>query len=113
MLISGVFFALGATHLPWVILAISALIALLALIAPVRIYRHLDRLADRFGHWVGLVLAWLLLTPVFYLFFMPFRLLFRTQTRDTLCRTLDPEATTYWTDVNEGDTVLKSLEKPY
>lgn len=82
---------------------------LLALFSPTRGYAALSRLVDRLGGLVGTVLAWVLLAPVFFLFFVPFRMLFRRGASDTLARGFDRTRPSYWS-AHERE---RDLEKPY
>jgi hypothetical protein len=65
---------------------------------------------DVFGSLVGTAVAWLLLAPVFYLFFLPFRVLARRGKNDRLQRRFVPDAKSYWTKRPLGST---RLDKPY
>jgi hypothetical protein len=80
----------------YVVWAVSALTLFLALTSPAGAYAALGRGLAAFGRLVGRVLAVVLLTPVFLLFFLPFRLLLRSGRRDRLERFFDREAPTYW-----------------
>jgi hypothetical protein len=64
-------------------------------------------MARAIGRRIGRALTWLLLVPLFYLFFLPFGLLFRRGRRDRLKRYFDREATTYW-ETLEGPTAASS-----
>jgi hypothetical protein len=80
----------------FVVWAVSGLTLLLALASPTGAYAALGRGLAAFGRLVGRVLAVVLLAPVFFLFFLPFRLLLRGGRRDRLERFFDREAPTYW-----------------
>ena len=92
---TAVYFYLSPTvgMVAWVI---SGLLALIGLISPLGLYSKISSGMESFGRFVGMVLSWLLLVPVYYLFFTPFRLLFRRGKKDAMKRWLDPEASTYW-----------------
>jgi hypothetical protein len=73
------------------------------------IERGVTSLAEMFAR----ALTWLIMTLVFFLFFVPFGLLMRRGERDHLRRKFDPDAATYW-EPCEGTTVAsKSLERQY
>ncbi|NKB25481.1 MAG: hypothetical protein GKR87_14110 [Kiritimatiellae bacterium] len=61
----------------------------------------------RFAHFVGLVLTWVLLVPVFYLCFVPGRFIQRLKGNDPLTRKCPSNEVTYWvprpptTDMNQ------------
>jgi len=66
---------------------------------------------EKVGRWIGKVfgtaLTWVLLTPMFYLVFLPGRLILMLQGIDPMCRKFPTDAPTYWvarkpvSDVNE------------
>jgi hypothetical protein len=78
------------------VLGLAAALLLAALISPGGLYAGLDRLFAATGRVVGRALTWLLMVPLFYLFFLPFGLLFRRARRDRLARFIDADADTYW-----------------
>jgi hypothetical protein len=78
--------------------SISGVILLTALISPGWAYAGLDRGIQVAAHAFGVVLTVGLMTPIFYLFFMPFRVLFRSGRRDRLMRAFPDKASTYWVD---------------
>jgi hypothetical protein len=86
-----------------VIAAISLSIALLALAAPLTLYRRLRDGLDRFGHWVSTGVTWVLMTVLFYLLFLPVGLVMRAAGKLTFTRFADPGLATYWTTI-EGHT---------
>lgn len=83
----------------------------LVVFSPTRGYLILERALQKLGDAVGVALTWTLLTPVFFLFFVPFGLVFRRGARDRLGRTFDKERTSYW---KKRDAEKPGwLEKPY
>jgi len=88
---------------------LGTLTFLLAVFSPGGAYRALSAWIDRFAALVGRALAWILLAPVFFLFFVPFRLLLRRGPADTLARGFDRTRPSYW---SRHDRVA-DLEKPY
>ncbi len=91
-----VFLSLDARILAAVALTIAAGLLASALISPGGLYSAIDRAFRALGHQVGRALSWLLLPAVFYLVFWPFGRLFRRGKRDTMKRSFDPEAESYW-----------------
>ena len=69
---------------------------LAALLSPDRLYLGIGRGLEILGRGIGRGLSILLLSPVFFLFVLPFGLLLRTGRRDRLERRLDRSASTYW-----------------
>lgn len=88
----------GWGHAP--LATVAAIVALftatLAVTSPSGGYRGLERGLARLSNVVGRVVAWLVLLPVFFGFFVPFGLLFRRGSRDSMKRSFEPQSTTYW-----------------
>jgi hypothetical protein len=80
----------------------------LALFSPTRGYAAVSRIVQRVGEWIGRVLAWVLLLPLFVLVLAPFRWLFRRGSHDALARGFDRSRASYWSKAAPHD-----LEKPY
>lgn len=87
---------LGLPLLGGIALAVSLGVSAAALLSPDRAYAWIGRLLEGMGLWVGRGLTWLLLVPLYYGFFFPFRLVSRLGRRDLLQRRPDPGARTYW-----------------
>ena len=79
-----------------VALGLAALILFSSLISPGGLYASIQRIFEATGRAVGRVLTWVLMVPIFYLFFLPFGLLLRRGRRDRLRRYFEPEASSYW-----------------
>lgn len=79
-----------------IVLGVGALLLGSAWASPTGLYAAIRRLLQTLGRLTGAALTWLLLPPVFYLFFLPFGALLRRGRRDRLRRILDPDAPTYW-----------------
>ncbi len=108
--VGAVFFVLHRPIAACVAGGIGSLGLLLALASPLGAYAALDRAVVRASKLVGTLFTWLLLAPVFYLFFMPFGLLFRRGSRDPMKRALDRSASTYW---KRRDEDRPNLDRPY
>jgi hypothetical protein len=105
--IGGLLLLLGVRTVAWVMLGAAAIVLFAALASPRGLYALLDRMTRAIGRRIGRALTWLLLVPLFYLFFLPFGLLFRRGRRDRLKRYFDSEAPTYW-EALEGPTAASS-----
>lgn len=60
------------------------------------VYRFFEKLTQMLARGVGLGLTWLLMVPLYYLFFLPGRIVLRLQGKDPLKRSFDKTAPTYW-----------------
>lgn len=104
-----VLFFVGRYVAASVVVSISALTSLLALVSPTKGYAALSAAVDTVGSWVGTLFTWVLLVPVFLLFFVPFGLIARRGANDRLQRRIDRTRPSYWLRRESQG----SLEKPY
>lgn len=111
--IGGALFYFGAPLLARVAWAGSALVLLAALVSPEGLYAAIGRGLARVGQGIGRLLAVLLLTPVYFLFFVPFGRLLRTGRRDRLERWFDPAAATYWRRRGDAPRTASSYERAF
>ena len=110
--IGGVALWLGHPHVAWVAWGLTALLLALALASPLGGYALVLRALNASGRLVGWIVAAVLLGPVYLLFFVPFRVLFRRGARDRMNRRADPNATSYWKTRAANDQVT-SMRRPY
>ncbi|MFO1523897.1 MAG: hypothetical protein U1G05_18080 [Kiritimatiellia bacterium] len=96
--VAAVFYFRLHRPLPAVIVAaITTVILALAFLAPAA-HARVQRFFARLGHLIGQALAWLLLTPFFYLVMVPGRVLLSFKGRDLMQRAFLPRSETYWQD---------------
>lgn len=107
----GVLLALDRPIVGGVALSLGTLTLVLALASPTGAYAALSRGVDRLGALVGALATWLLLAPVFFLFFVPFGMLLRRGARDRLRRRFERDRASYWT--KRAPDRPGSLERPY
>ncbi len=89
------YFWKGHRVLPAVLGGLAVLNLLLGLVAP-RAFGAVDRALMAFGRGCGEVVTWLLLTPFYYLFFVPARLIQWAARRDPLQRRFPDTPASYW-----------------
>jgi predicted membrane channel-forming protein YqfA (hemolysin III family) len=92
---------------------LSLMVALLALAAPLTLYRRLRGALDRLGHWVGTGVTWLLMTVLFYLLFLPAGLIMRAMGKLAFTRFADPALDTYWTPTEGHVHSAESYRKQF
>jgi hypothetical protein len=91
-----------AIHLFWsqtvaiVAFALTTVVLFCALVSPHGLYSLVRRLFDATGRVVGHAMTWIVMIPIFYLFFLPFGMLLRRGRNDRLRRYYESEAETYW-----------------
>jgi hypothetical protein len=91
--------------------AMAALVLLSALVSPRGLHAGLQQLFQATGRVIGRLVTWLLMAPLFYLFFLPFGKLLRRGRRDRLQRYFDAGAETYWE--THAPVPTSSLERQY
>lgn len=111
--VGGALFCFGAVFLARVAWGGAGLVGLAALISPAVLYAAIGRSLRLLGRGIGRLLAILLLTPVFLLFFVPFGRLLRAGRRDRLERWFDPSAPTYWHRRDDAPRTKSSYEKAF
>lgn len=85
--------------------SVSAVVLTAAWLSPNGAYAAIQRVVYAVAHAVGVTLTFLLMTPIFLLFFVPFRALCRRGRRDRLLRTFpDPATRTFWIERTEHPT---------
>ncbi len=94
--IAAAFYAFDHTTLALVAGSIACVMALLALVSPTGAFAAVERGLLRFGRAVGVVVTWLVMLPIFGLFFVPFGLLFRRGAKDPMRRGYDTALPSYW-----------------
>ena len=103
----------GATILAVIAWAGAGLVLLAALTSPDGLYAAIGRGLALVGHGIGRLLAIVLLTPLYWLFFVPFGRLLRAGRRDRLERWLDPAAPTYWHRRQDVARTKRSYERAF
>jgi hypothetical protein len=107
-------FLLHRPGLATVVAAVSLAVALLAMAAPLTLYRRLRGWLDRLGHWVGSVVTWLLMTVLYYLLFLPAGLVLRASGKlSTFTRFAEPSRDSYWTATDRRTHTADSYRKQF
>lgn len=109
-IVGGVLMWLDRPMLAAVALTLAMVTLVLAILSPGVGYARMERVVDRVASGVGAVVAFVLLAPVYFLFFVPFRMIARRGQRDRLRRRFERDRQTYWIR-RESDE--PRLEKPY
>lgn len=96
----------------YVIAGISLALGLLALAAPPA-YRKVAGLLDRFGHAVGMVVTWLMMTLIYYVLFLPVGLLLRARGKLAVTRHPDRRLASYWVSTEGKPWTAESYRKQF
>ncbi len=109
----GALYFFGAELLARVAWAGAAFVLVAALISPDGLYAAIGRGLALLGHGIGRLLAIVFLTPLFFLFFLPFGRLLRGGHRDRLERWFDRSAPTYWHRRPDAPRTKSSYERAF
>jgi len=60
------------------------------------LFNLIEQFGRWFGKWAGTVITWVFMVPVFYLVFVPGRLILKLRGIDPMCRKFPTDAKTYW-----------------
>ncbi|HEX3528397.1 MAG TPA: hypothetical protein VH988_15140 [Thermoanaerobaculia bacterium] len=96
-----------------VVAAIALLFALLALLAPLTAYKSVTRALDRFAHLVGTAVTWVLLTIMYYLFFLPLGWFLRLRGKLAITRSFDPGLKSYWMSLEDRARTPESYRRQF
>ena len=93
--VGAVFFYKGRTVAAEVLWGISGVVLVSGLFIP-PVFARIEQFGRWFGKGAGMVITWVLLVPMFYLVFLPGRLILMLRGIDPMCRKFPTTATTYW-----------------
>jgi len=95
------------------IAAIALLFTLLALLAPLGAYQSVSRVLERFAHAVATAVTWVLLTFLYYVFFLPLGWFLRARGKLAITRSFDPRLASYWISLEERTRAPESYERQF
>ncbi len=78
-----------------VLCGVSAVVLISGLFIP-PVFCRIEQFGRWFGKWVGMIITWVLMVPVFYLVFLPGRLILKARGIDPMCRKFPTDLKTYW-----------------
>jgi hypothetical protein len=107
------YFLLKRQEAAAVIASIALLFTLLALLAPLTAYKSVTRALDRFAHVLGMAVTWLLLTLMYFLFFLPLGWFLRTRGKLAITRSFDPRLPSYWTSLEDRARAPESYRRQF
>jgi hypothetical protein len=77
-------------------LGIASVILFSGLVSPRGLYAGIQSLFEATGNVLGRIMTWVVMVPLFYLFFVPFGRIMRRGRRDQLKCFYEPDASSYW-----------------
>lgn len=93
-----------------VVAAVTFLLTVLALAAPLTAYKRVTGWLDRFAHAVGVAVTWVLMTVLYYVVFLPVGLFLRLRGRLGITHGPEPGRPTYWRATAESAGRAKTLD---
>jgi hypothetical protein len=96
-----------------VVAAVTLVFTLLALLAPLTAYKAVTRALDRFAYAVGTGVTWVLLTVIYYLFFLPLGLILRSRGKLRVTRGFDAQRSSYWTPLEDRARTPESYRRQF
>ncbi|MFC1609860.1 hypothetical protein ACFL6C_02790 [Myxococcota bacterium] len=112
-LATALFAWLDKTTLACIVGGIAGFVFLSALLSPHGLLAVMNGVVARLAHGIGMMVTWLVMVPVFTLFFTPFGLLLRRGQRDPLKRQMAAQTTTYWRQRSDPGSEPHRLERPF
>jgi len=101
---------------PWapaIVAAVAVLTLVLALATPTTGYRYLTRAVEAFAHAVGMVVTWVLMTLLYYLFFLPVGFLLRAGSKLGITTGFDRSRASYWSPAATPEHTPESYRKQF
>lgn len=112
-LASAALFYLWKPKLALVIAAVALILGLLAIVAPLTLYKKVMRAFDVFAHGVAAAVTWVLMTLLYYVLFLPAGLLLRSRRKLAITRSFDSGLSTYWTATDGRQHPPESYRKQF
>jgi hypothetical protein len=96
-----------------VVAGIAVLLALLALVAPLTVFKRISHALEVFARGVASAVTWLLMTILFYVVFLPIGLVLRSGKKLAITKGADRRLPTYWTRTEEREHPLESYRRQF
>jgi hypothetical protein len=96
-----------------VVAGIALFLGVIALVAPLTLYKKVTRALDLFAHGVGAAVTWVLMTVLYYLLFLPVGVLLRSRRKLAITRSFDPGLPTYWKTTGGHERPPESYRKQF
>jgi hypothetical protein len=97
----------------FVVAGVALLFLLLALASPLTLYPKVMGLLDRFAHAVGMAVTWVLMTVLYYLFFLPAGLLLRAAGKLGITTRPERGLPSYWSAADERQRAPEAYRKQF
>lgn len=111
--VAGLFYYFDFLIPAVLVAAVTLILTVLALAAPLTAYRRVTGWIDRFARGVGVVVTWVLMTLLYYVVFLPVGLFLRARGRLGITRGSDPGQPTYWRPASGREKTVDSYRKQF
>lgn len=95
LIVGAVFHYKGRPVAAGILYGVSSVMLVSGLFIPV-LFHRIEKLGQALGRVVSTGITWILLVPLFYLVFVPGRLILKLRGLDPMCRQFPTDASTYW-----------------
>ena len=96
-----------------VVTTLATLNGLIALLSPLGLYRRVTAAVGLLGRFIGQLVTWILMPPVFYLMFTVVGAMLRLGGKLRLTRRPDRTQTTYWRDLTANPRTPESYRRQF
>jgi hypothetical protein len=96
-----------------VVAGIAILLALLALVAPLTVFKKVSHALEVFARGVASAVTWVLMIILYYVVFLPIGLVLRSGKKLAITQGADRRLPTYWTRTEERETPLESYRRQF
>ena len=92
---------------------IAVVLALLALAAPLMVFKKVNHVLEVFARGVATAVTWLLMTLLFYVVFLPIGLVLRAGKKLAITKGADRRLPSYWIPTAGRETPLESYRRQF
>jgi len=92
---------------------IAVVLALLALAAPLTVFKKVNHVLEVFARGVATGVSWVLMTFLFYVVFLPIGLVLRAGHKLAITRGADRRLPSYWISTEDRETPLESYRRQF
>jgi hypothetical protein len=113
LVVAALFYFVGHKETAAAVVAgIAIVLAFLALVAPLTIFKKISHALEVFAHAVATAVTWVLMTILYYIVFLPIGLVLRSGKKLAITKGADPRLPSYWKST-EGENPLESYRRQF
>ena len=96
-----------------VVAGIAVVLALLALAAPITVFKRINHALEVFARGLATAVTWVLMTILFYVVFLPIGLVLRAGKKLAITKGADRRLPSYWIPTEGRETPLESYRRQF